>query len=206
MSCGGRLVSVSAIVLAAGRSSRFDGGHKLLADTGNGPMMRQVLLAVSESPVSEIILVTAPEGGRIVAAAGPGRWRPVTNETPGEGISSSIQAGIAAASASTTGAVIVLADMPGISTALIASLIALFETKGGGAIVHPISEHGRQGHPVLWPRALFPDLMALTGDTGGKALLHAHRALVATLTVGGNAPFLDIDTAADLQIYRDGKS
>ena len=66
-------MTISAIVLAAGLSSRFGAENKLLADTGNGPLVRQVLDTVALSAVCDIVLVTGQDGGRIAAAAGPGR-------------------------------------------------------------------------------------------------------------------------------------
>ena len=101
------------------------------------------------------------------------------------------------------GVLIVLGDMPAVSAALIGKLIAGFEAKDKRAIVFPVSADGRQGHPVLWPRALFPDLMSLSGDTGGKALIQAHRDLLSPIQIEDAAAFLDIDTPADLQRYRD---
>ena len=195
-------MNVGAIILAAGRSSRFDAGHKLLADAGGGPLIARVVTAVAASKAADLVLVTAPEGGRIVAAAGPGRWRAIVNEDAGGGLSSSIRTGVAALASDTSGALVVLADMPGVSSPLISKLIAAFEASGGEAIVYPVSADGRQGHPVLWPCALFGELMALSGDKGGKALIDAHHDLARPVQVDGDGAFLDIDTTADLEAYK----
>jgi molybdenum cofactor cytidylyltransferase len=199
-------MTITAIVLAAGKSSRFEAGNKLLADAGGGPLVRRVLTAVAESPVADIVLVTAPDGGRLVAAAGPGRWRHTQNPNPDDGLSSSIRSGLAAIPDGTTGALIVLADMPKLTAGLIAALITRFEAEGGSKIVYPISPDGRQGHPVLWPSAMFKGLAALTGDTGGKALLQSNKDRVSTLEVADESPFLDIDTRSELETYRGRES
>ena len=198
------------MVLAAGRSSRFEGGHKLLVETHGAPLIAAVMTALSQSNVADIILVTAPDGEAIVAAAGPGRWRNCVNETANEGLASSIRAGLRALEANPAsapsepayaGVLIVLADMPGVTAELVNAIIAISAAHDHNAIVFPAGPDGRQGHPVLWPRALFPDLMKLSGDQGAKVLLPSHRERIVTLQIAGAAPFLDIDTRQDLARY-----
>ena len=192
-------MTISAVVLAAGLSSRFGNSNKLLADVGGRPIIAGVLGAVSGSKVQEIVLVTGRDEGRMLAAAGPGRWRHISNPEPGMGMSSSIRVGLSALSDNARGALIVLGDMPSVSSALIDRLIAAFEAKAGEAIVYPVSPEGRQGHPVLWPAALFPELKILTGDSGAKALFSKYASLIMPVPVSGNAAFLDIDTVEDLK-------
>ena len=199
-------MTIAALVLAAGRSTRFEGGNKLLADVAGQPMLRRVLSAVAASKAQEIVLVTGDNGSRMIAAAGPGRWRAVSNPTPELGLSSSICAGLSALGDGTGGALIVLADMPGVSSALIDALIAAFDAKDGNAIVYPVASNGQQGHPVLWPSALFDELNSLTGDTGAKALLSKYAHLVVTVPVSDNAAFHDVDTVEDLQSLKAGKN
>lgn len=195
-------MKISAIVLAAGRSSRFDGGNKLLSQIDGVPMMRRVALAVAAAPVDDIILVTAPDGGGVLKAAGDGRWRSVVNPNAGLGLSSSVQAGLQALDAAADGAVIVLGDMPALAPGLIAKMCEAFEAQAGFAIVFPQNTAGQQGNPVLWPRALFPDLMRLTGNGGGKSLLTTHAHMCHPVTVSNGGAFMDIDTRADLESFK----
>lgn len=197
-------MTISAIVLAAGRSSRFGEANKLLADVSGRPMIKAVTGAVAESRVQDIVLVTGNDGGRVAAAVGPGPWRIVANPEPGLGLSSSIRAGLAALSDEVNGVLIVLGDMPGVSAALIDQLIAAFEAHASDVIVYPVSTQGRQGHPVLWPAALFAELSALTGDTGAKALLSKYSDRVVTIAATGDAAFFDVDTVEDLNRPKGG--
>lgn len=189
---------VSAIILAAGRSSRFAGGNKLLAEIDGIPIVRRVALQVAASPVNDIILVTGAYDGAVAAAAGAGRWRHIVNPDAPQGLSSSLKAGLVAAGTGTDGALVVLADMPAVSAALIAKLCAAFDAGGGDKIVYPRNVEEMQGNPVLWPRALFADLMQLEGDSGGKKLLNQYTQLCQPLDVSGDDAFTDIDTRADL--------
>jgi len=196
----GKSPSIAAIVLAAGRSSRFEGGHKLLAPLGGVPLIRRVLIEVSAAGLDEIVLVISPEGSKIAAAAGPGPWRTLVNEEAAEGLASSIRTGIAALVPHVAGAAIVLADMPGVSAELVANL-AENAAAHPEAIVYPSAPDGRQGHPVIWPRALFPELMALSGDKGAKALIERHAAIARPLPLANARALADIDTFADLQAF-----
>lgn len=195
-------MQIAALVLAAGRSSRFKDGNKLLASIDGVPLVRRVLTAVAASSVTDIVLVVAPEAQGVVEAAGAGRWRKIINEQTENGLASSLRAGISALPGTTDGALVVLADMPGINTELIARVMAAFTAEGGGVIVYPADNAGRQGHPVLWPRCLFPELLALEGDTGGKRLLQEHKAISRPVPVSGADAFLDIDTQADLALLK----
>lgn len=191
-------MKIAAIIVAAGRSTRFVEGNKLLAAFEGRPLIHHVVSAVCASPVEDIVLVTGGDGGKIAAAAGAGRWRHAVNLKAADGLSSSLKAGLASLDANTSGALIVLADMPRITSDIIALLSAAFIGSGGAAIVFPQTDDGRQGNPVLWPRALFPELMALSGDVGGKAVLVRHPKLHCPVTVSGDATLYDVDTIGDL--------
>ncbi len=196
------MMRIAALVLAAGRSSRFKSGNKLKTEIDGVPLVRRVLMAAAASPVAEILLVTNSDAQHVAAAAGTGRWRPIVNNEAHLGLATSLRTGIAALPDTTAGALVVLADMPGISTDLITRVIDEFAAQRGGAIVHPVDSAGRQGHPVLWPKSLFPELLALEGDSGGKALLQKYTSNLHTVAANGAEAFLDIDTDADLARYK----
>lgn len=195
------LATVGAIVLAAGRSSRFEGGHKLLASTSGKPLIRHVLETMVASRAGQIVLVIAPGGEAVANAAGAGRWRTMANPGAEGGLSTSIRAGIAALDSNVNCALIVLADMPGITSDLIDRLIDAGR-ENAGAIVHPVTADGRQGHPVLWPRDLFPRLLELEGDSGAKRLLKDHAARVVRIPAGNADPVTDIDTRRDWEAFK----
>lgn len=191
-------MKISAIIVAAGRSSRFECGNKLLAEIDGKPIIGHVIDETAASRVGEIIVVTPPDGAEIVQAAGTGRWRITINANAGVGLSSSIAAGVSAVDAASDGVLIVLADMPRVTATLIDQLCDAFVSNGGTAVVFPHSPDGRQGNPVLWPRSLFGELMEVTGDRGGKAVLAAHQELHLPMRIDGDAAFADVDTNADL--------
>lgn len=191
-------MTVAAIILAAGQSSRFEDGHKLLAQLDGIPVIRHVVRALDQSNVGDIILVTGTNSKDIIAAAGMGRWRSVENSKPSEGLSASLRVGIETIDSSADGLLVTLADMPGISTDLINALLMAFDESEKQSIVFPTAADGKRGHPVIWPRALFHELSALSGDTGGKTVLSSHSGLWKPVLYDNAGAFADIDTRADL--------
>lgn len=191
-------MKIAAVIVAAGRSSRFGEDNKLLAEFRGAPLIRHAASAVAASQVAVAVLVVGPDRDAIAAAAGPGAWRLEVNANPDSGLSGSIQSGIAALDGTVDGALIVLGDMPFVSAKLINELCDVFAAKNGRQIVFPVTRDGRQTNPVLWPRVLFPSLMRLTGDVGAKAVLAANVDLQLPIVIEDTEAFFDIDTRADL--------
>lgn len=195
-------MTIAAIIPAAGRSSRFDGGNKLLTSIKGEPLVRHVLLEVAKAPVSDIVLVTGPDAVDVMRAAGEGPWRIAVNRDAGEGMASSIRSGIAALAADAEGALIVPADMPLMSASLVASVIGAFRTGGARCITFPVSTGRQHGHPVLWPRSYFVRLSHIHGDAGGKALIASAPQDCLPVRCDDAGAFIDIDTQADLETLR----
>lgn len=191
-------MKIAAVIVAAGRASRFDGGNKLLADLDGLPLIRHAAGAVAQSRVTNAVLVVPQDSAAIGEAAGDGPWTIAINADAMGGLSSSIRTGISALDPSIDGALVILADMPFVTAPLIDRICETFAKHDGGRIVFPVTRDGRQSNPVLWPRALFPALSQLSGDKGGKALLNDHVDLHAPVTLDDDAAACDIDTADDL--------
>lgn len=190
-------VRVGAIVLAAGRSARLMGGNKLLLPLAGQPLIARVVDAVLAARTAAVHVVVAHEAALIRAALA---GRPVAFAAAPEncGMGASIAAGIdALASSAVDGALIVLGDMPFIEAHHLDRLIDAFAGAGGRAICVP-SYAGRRGNPWLWPSGCFPDLIQLTGDVGGRALLETAAAPVQAVGMDDDAVLRDIDTPADL--------
>jgi molybdenum cofactor cytidylyltransferase len=195
-------VNVAAIILAAGKASRFEDGQKLVAEIDGVPIVRRVCSAIARSNVSDIVLVVAALDGAVASAAGSGRWRTVENAGAGEGLSSSLRVGLQHIGREADGVLIALADMPGITDGLANELIWAFAASKGGAIVFPLAPDGRRGHPIIWPRDLIPALAAVSGDQGGKAVLANYPERWRPVPCEDAGAFADIDTRGDLEAFR----
>jgi xanthine dehydrogenase accessory factor len=191
---------IAGIVLAAGISSRM-GRNKLVENVHGKPLVRRAVDAALASRLDPILVVTGHESGKIASALAGIPVTLVHNDGYGEGLSSSLKAGIAAVPQDCDGAMILLGDMPGISQDLIDRLIAAFDPLQGRAICVACAR-GQRGHPVLWSRAFFGTITALAGDKGARELLEKHAAQVTEIQADDDSPLTDIDTQEALVAYR----
>jgi molybdenum cofactor cytidylyltransferase len=197
--------NVSAVILAAGRSTRMGGPNKLLAELGGKPLVRIVTEQALASKAEGVIVVTGHQAAEVEKALQGLKVKFVRNPDFAQGLASSVKAGVAAVPAAADGAVICLGDMPLISARLIDRLIEAFAPDRGHLIAVPVSDD-RRGNPVLWSRRFFAELMALDGDIGARHLIAKHTAAVAEVPVEGFGAFLDIDTPQALEAVQRGRT
>ncbi|PWC83656.1 molybdopterin-binding/glycosyltransferase family 2 protein [Azospirillum sp. TSO5] len=188
-----RAPRVTALVLAAGRSSRMGPTNKLLAEVNGAPLVARAVDAALASQAANVIVVTGHQGESVARALAD---RPVTfvhNPAFAEGLSSSLRAGLAAVPSESDAVVVCLGDMPRVASAVIDRLIAAYSPVEGRAICIPTT-HGKQGNPVLWDRAFFTDMAALTGDAGAKRLIGQHADRLCEVPVDDAGILYDVDT------------
>jgi len=190
--------SVCAVLLAAGASRRFGGDNKLLADIGGTPLVRHVAEQLLISRVAGVIVVTGFEGDKVREALAGLDIQLVENTAYAEGLASSLRCGVAALPKGVAGAMIVLADMPGITAALVDLLIGAFEQEACAKILFPARESGEQGNPVIWPSQFFKEIQSLEGDTGAKSLIAVHAQHAIGVRVEDEHALHDIDVPGDL--------
>ena len=187
-----RGAGVAAIILAAGQSRRMRGPNKLLARFEGKALVRRIAERALASKAGPVVVVTGHRAGDISDALAGLNVRIAHNPDFSEGLATSLKAGLSAVPESASGALVLLADMPGISTAIMNRLIDAFEAKSAPAIVLPTVD-GKRGNPVLWSRAFFPELMAVTGDTGARHIIAHHEEAVERVEIGAAAA-VDVDT------------
>ncbi|PWC76519.1 molybdopterin-binding/glycosyltransferase family 2 protein [Azospirillum sp. TSH64] len=188
-----RAPRVTALVLAAGRSSRMGQTNKLLAEVNGAPLVARAVDAALASQAATVIVVTGHQGERVARALAD---RPVTfvhNPAFAEGLSSSLRAGLAAVPGDSDAVVVCLGDMPRVASAVIDRLIAAYSPLEGRAICIPTT-HGKQGNPVLWDRAFFTEMAGLSGDAGAKRLIGQHADRLCEVPVDDAGILYDVDT------------
>lgn len=183
---------VYAILLAAGRSSRMGEKNKLLAEFDSVPLVRRTASFVCASKISRVFGVVGHMSERVREALEGVDIELVENPDFADGLASSIKAGVAVLPDDTDGALIMLADMPGLSTTDIDRLVASFHKHEGRAVVRA-THCGKRGNPVLLPRALFPEIRKLAGDIGARHLVESGLVDVVDVEIGAAAG-IDVDT------------
>lgn len=188
---------ISGIVLAAGAAKRM-GRQKLFLDLKGKPVLQWVLEAALSSELDEVVCVVRDlkqTRQKIPLEHEKLRW--ITNEKAHEGQSTSVIAGLKAVSPQSEGALFVVGDQPLMKSELIDKLIELF-TKTAAPMAAPIFKDQTR-NPVLFRRDLFPELLALTGDTGARGLVKKYRDQSAFLEWKDESPFLDLDVWEDYE-------
>ena len=189
----------AGIILAAGRSSRFGGEHKLLADFHGAPMITHVAALARKAGFDQIILVTGHQGEAVMAAAGQG-LSVVHNPDFAVGIASSIKAGLAAVSDEIDAVIIMLGDMPLVREETLAAMLASAQHSPLFQAVIPV-HGGRRGNPVLVRRCLFPLLERLEGDQGARKMLESADVMVLECSVEDAGIHTDFDTRERLAAH-----
>jgi molybdenum cofactor cytidylyltransferase len=113
------------------------------------------------------------------------------------GLSASLKVGIAAVPATATAAIVCLGDMPLVTGRIIDRIIGAHDPDEGRGIVVPMHQ-GKIGNPILWDRRYFPEILALSGDSGARVLLQRHMEQVAEIDVNDDAVLRDFDTVESL--------
>lgn len=200
---GGGTQRLEAVVLAAGAGRRFGGG-KLLAPWGGGVLLDGALAAAFAAPARSVWVVTGADAEAVGAAAGAfadrigraERLHVVHANDHAEGMGASLRTAVAALPPDTEGAFVFLGDMPRVPAAV---LPALAEALASGAPAAAPIWQGRRGNPVLLGRELFPQMAALTGDQGARAVLQSLGDRLALVAAPDDGVLFDVDERGDLR-------
>lgn len=182
--------NIAILILAAGASSRMQGRDKLLEIIADQSLLRRTVIraVATGAPVSVTIPSLDHPRARELADL---NVRSITVENATSGMSASIQSGVAHLHPTTDGVMIVLADMPDLTTQDMRNLISAFKTAKGANIIRA-SDGGVMGHPIIFPARLFPSFANLSGDTGARTLLANEEVIGVPLPKGHATCDLDI--------------
>lgn len=187
---------VAGIILAAGASTRF-GQPKQLLGWGGMPLLAHIADVALSAGLAPVIVVLGCQAQAARSALGTRPVQPVMNWRWKEGMSTSVQIGLATLPSEAEAAVFLQCDQPLITADLLQALVTRFE-ETGALIVHP-THAAQRSTPVLFARHLFPELAAVNGDEGGRSVIARHADEVATVRVSDPDILTDIDTPADYE-------
>jgi molybdenum cofactor cytidylyltransferase len=189
---GSFVIRIAAVIVAAGAGRRF-GGPKVLARLGGKTFLEHALEAVAScEPRLVVIDPASAPAARARAVSEAAGAVVLGNPDPARGMLSSVKIAIATLDPGVTHALLLPVDHPGIRRVTVDRLLA----RAADQIVLPVFRK-RRGHPVLFPRALFPALLSAPDSEGARAVVHANTVL--ELPVDDPAVARDVDTPADLR-------
>lgn len=187
--------STALVLLAAGQSSRFEAGDKLLAELNGCPVIDHAAGALATEAVASRIAIVGPPHTERAERLHAASWQTLTNPSFEQGQGTSLATAIAALKGmpGVESALILLADMPNVPDS---HHHALHEAMTPGVQAVFSSTHDVLGPPALFARETFDALSALTGDQGARAVFNT---LNETRTVAlAPEQARDIDRRADL--------
>jgi molybdenum cofactor cytidylyltransferase len=185
---------ISGIVLAAGEGRRF-GATKQVVPYRGRPLAQYAVDALASAGIDEIVVVIGHDADRVEAALFlPPQGRFVRNADHASGQSSSLAVGLHDLAADSEGAVVLLADQPGVTDAEVRALTDAFG--GSRSRIVRIAYTDGPG-PALLSREVYAEAGHLHGDIGARAIMASHPDWVDEVVVPFAAP-VDIDRPEDL--------
>ncbi len=187
---------VALIVLAAGGSRRMGRPKQLEVVNGEAMVVRaaRTALASNVGPVSVVTGAAAAAVASLLRTQVPAAAI-VPNPAWETGQATSMQTALRALPAAVEAAILMPVDQPFLDEVLLRRLVQAWRT--GADLVAPTPDGIPRGAPALFDRRFWPELMAITGDAGGRSVLTAQRDVCVTVPAAA-AWLRDIDTPDDL--------
>lgn len=203
---------IAVVILSAGESRRMGRPKALVPfpdtfiqeEAGRTPAptaqktFLEHLIEVTQHPrTGALRVVVGPHAAEIRARVKLDERALVFNPDWQRGQLSSLQAAIRSLPAGKTeGILICLVDHPLISAALVASLIKTFDCDKNQIVIP--AYRGRRGHPVIFPSALYGELLAAPEGVGARAVVRAHEREVAEVPVNEEGVLLNLNDPESL--------
>jgi molybdenum cofactor cytidylyltransferase len=187
---------VAGIVLAAGTSTRM-GHNKLFVELEGETLVHRTVRRVADAGLDPVIVVLGHESERVSGAITTLPCRLVFNPDYQSGVNSSLRVGIRAASeAEARAAVVVLADMPLVTTSMIETLVSTYRQHRSRLVISDYD--GVNAPPMLYDRSLFDELAMSEGQGCGKHVVKRHRHEAESLSWPAQA-LTDLDVPEDYE-------
>ena len=190
-----RTGAVAGVVLAAGSSTRM-GRNKLFFELDGETLLRRAVRCALDGGLNPVLVVVGHEAERARAELAGLSCTPVDNPDHAQGINRSLRTGISRVPERARAAAVMLADMPFVTSDMVAALVARYR---GSAAPLVISAYGDvNAPPMLYDRALFSELRQMTGEGCGRQVVKRHRHEAVAVS-WPEAALRDIDVPEDYE-------
>ena len=179
---------------ACGLSTRM-GSAKALLDAGGQSFLVRVVSALAAGGCSPVVVVAREADGAVAREANAAGAVVAANPDPDEGPISSIRLALAEWGGGMDGCAICPVDHPLVTGAAVRSVVACFE-KGSADIVIP-TWRGRRGHPAIFHRRVFPELLDPDLPEGARTVVRRRPSRVRECVVEDAGVIADIDTPSE---------
>lgn len=182
---------VAGVVPAAGASTRM-GTPKALLDAGGRSFVSAVVGTLAGGGCDPVVVVTGPGQREVARRAEAAGALVLLNPDPGEGPITSLRLALAVLGPGVEGVALLPVDHPAVRPETVTALLEALAS-GGAPLVLPTSG-GRRGHPAIFGRRLFAELLDPALQGGARAVVHRHLDEAHTVEVDDPGILADIDT------------
>jgi molybdenum cofactor cytidylyltransferase len=187
---------ISAILLAAGTSSRFEGKNKLLSKYKNKVLFKYAFEELVKSKISKVIVVLGKNRNDFKKLISINQKVQVLyNKNYKKGMSTSIKEGLKKIKKPTKGFLICLSDMPKIKASIYNKILKKFSLNKNNPVVPMYNK--KRGNPVCFPYNFKRKLMKLKGDAGAKYILKKTKC--SSINVKSKSILIDFDRRSDFK-------
>lgn len=188
-------MKIGVVILAAGESARM-GEPKQLLVHGGMILLKSAIATARAISTEPVIVVLGAHSEKIQLHLENEEVHVAENRDWRDGMGSSLKAGLnslLAIAPSADAVVFLVCDQPLLSRETLEEIVAAHERTGSPIVAAEYG--GTLGVPALFSRALFPELLALSGAEGARRIIQAHRSEVVAVPFPDGA--IDLDTPAD---------
>jgi len=189
---------INAIVLAAGRSKRM-GKLKPLLRFNDKTFLEHIILVLKASDVDTITVVLGAEAETIKKSVDLSGTNVVINENFQKGQLSSLIAAIREIPQDTDAILVCLVDSPFVTEEVVDKIVAKFKETNNPIIVPVFNK--KRGHPTLFSKSLFNELLNAPQDQGARYVLYSNEERVFELEMSESGILISIDTPDDYKSH-----
>lgn len=196
---------LSAVILAAGDSTRMGSPKASLLTPDGATFVGRVVTTLREAGVDDLVIVTGRHHDAVVESiARDHRSTPpriVRNPDPSRGQLSSLLTGMELVVTPQVDAMLMtLVDVPLVRVSTVTAVIDAWRRTRAPIVRPAIGD--RHGHPVIFDRAVFDELRRAPLDAGAKSVVRAHEHEIVNVPVDDEGCVRDVDTPSDYEALR----
>lgn len=187
-------MKIGAVVLAAGKGSRFTDTFKLTEEIDGKAIVRCAVENAATAGLDPLIVVTGHRREEVLNCLQGLIFTEANNPVWESGQSSSFVAGIRQLNPDIDSIAAILGDMPLVKPETL-RLLAIAQQEHPRSIIVPTCQ-GQRGNPAFFPQCLFAEIISSAGgDTGGRFLIKKYGAVEVETADPGILK--DVDTRED---------
>ncbi len=190
------LLSLSAVILCAGRSSRM-GTLKPLLPLGGETVVERAIGLFRRAGIADVTVVLGHRAEEIVPLVERHGVHPAVNDRYDDGMFSSVQIGVTRISRNQRAFFLLPVDIPLVKPETLTALITTF--RGGAIDICRPTFRNRHGHPPLISSALIPSILDYAEPGGLRSFLSRCQTRTADVAVEDPGILLDLDTYGDYE-------